>query len=147
MQKVNKSGSGTVVAHVDGGSRGNPGPGACGAVLSRDGAVIARAAKFLGHTTNNRAEYGGLILALKRALELEDCHNIIVKTDSQLLARQVSGKYKIKDAELRRLHAAASELIANFKSFKILEIPREENKEADKLANKAMDMGIQGNQS
>ena len=129
-----------ITAFIDGACRGNPGPAACATVLTCDDVVLVKAGRFLGNSTNNRAEYSGLLLALEKAAQFEHCVDIIVKTNSQLIARQVRGVYKIKDPEMKRLNDKAQELIAaRFKSFKIIEVPRAENNIADNLANRSLD--------
>ena len=133
----------SLTAYVDGACRGNPGPAACAAVLMADGQVILRAGLFLGHSTNNRAEYKGLLLALSRAAEFPACRRLTVMTDSQLMARQVRGEYKIKDASLRELKEQADALIARFDHFEIHDVRRLNNAEADKLANLALDKGLE----
>lgn len=127
-----------IIAYIDGACRGNPGPASCGVVLTVDGEVVVEEGKYLGKSTNNRAEYNGLLLALEKAAEL-NAVKLIVRTDSQIVARQIKGVYKIKDAELQKLNAAAQEKIRGFASFKIQEIPRAQNNIADGLANKALD--------
>jgi len=138
-----KKGTGALVfdAYVDGGCRGNPGPAGCAAVLVSDGQVILKAGQFLGDSTNNRAEYAGLLLALKKAAEFDNCRGLRVFTDSQLMARQITGVYKVRDAELQKLRALALEKIAAFDSFEIHDIPRSKNVLADKLVNKSIDAG------
>lgn len=130
-------------AYVDGACRGNPGPAGCAAVLVADGQVILKAGKFLGNSTNNRAEYAGLLLALDKAAEFKNCRSLRVFTDSQLMARQISGVYKVKDAELKILRDLAIKKIAVFDSFEIHDIPRSKNAHADKLANKSIDAGLE----
>ena len=133
----------SLTAYIDGACRGNPGPAACAAVLMSGGEVILRAGLFLGNSTNNRAEYKGLLLALGRAAEFEQCRRLTVMTDSQLLARQIRGEYKIKDPSLRELKLQADELIARFDHFEIHDIRRKDNALADKLANLALDKGLE----
>ena len=142
MPSENSSESIALVAYVDGACRGNPGPAGCAAVLMCDNEVILKAGKYLGESTNNRAEYHGLLLALTRASEFQNCRRLKVFTDSQLMARQINGRYKIKDAELQRLKKQADELIAGFDHFEIEDIRRNKNKDADEMANKAIDTGL-----
>jgi len=132
----------SLTAYIDGACRGNPGPAACGAVLMCDGQVVLEAGEFLGKSTNNRAEYCGLLLALNRAAEFTNCRRLTVMTDSQLMARQIRGEYKIKDAGLRELKEQADGLIARFDYFKIHDIRRTENAAADKLANRHLDAAL-----
>ena len=124
---------------VDGASRGNPGPAGIGVVL-RDGGnrTFKEFGKFIGETTNNVAEYTALICGLQEAL-IQKVERISVYTDSELLARQLQGKYKVKEPRLKALHQQARYLIQGFHRFGIHHLPREENRRADKLANQAID--------
>lgn len=129
------------ILFADGGSRGNPGPSGSGAVLKGDdGSTIAEVNAFIGHTSNNVAEYTGLLIGLKKAIEL-GVKQIEVRMDSQLVVRQILGEYKVKNEKLIPLYREALELSRKFSDFKINHIPRDLNKEADILANKAMDKG------
>ena len=131
--------SNLIIAHVDGGSRGNPGPAAYAVVLeTADGDPLASLAKYLGHTTNNVAEYEGLLAALNYALE-HGHRRLRVITDSELMARQINGQYKVKNPNLKVLYDRARSLIAQFSAFRIEHVRREHNREADRLANEAMD--------
>jgi len=127
------------VAHVDGASRGNPGPASYAVVIrSSDGQVVFQLGKYLSRTTNNVAEYYALITALDYAA----AHNIRqlrVRSDSELLVRQMQGRYKVKSAVLKPLHERARKLAASLSYFHIDHIPREQNAEADALANAALD--------
>ena len=128
-----------IIAHVDGGSRGNPGPAAYAVVVSTaDGHHLASLSKYLGHTTNNVAEYEGLLAALNYAFE-HGHHRLRVITDSELMARQINGQYKVKNPNLKVLYDRARKLIEQFDSFRIEHVRREHNREADRLANEAMD--------
>jgi ribonuclease HI len=128
-----------VVVHVDGGARGNPGPAAAAAVVSApDGRVLDEAAVTLGRATNNVAEYRGLLLGLERAAAL-GATEVDVVNDSELIARQVEGAYKVKSAELKPLHAAALEALARFERWSIRSVPRAQNAAADALVNRALD--------
>jgi tryptophan 2,3-dioxygenase len=128
-----------VVVHVDGGARGNPGPAAAAAVVSApDGRVLDEAAVTLGHATNNVAEYRGLLLGLERAAAL-GADAIEVVNDSELVAKQVNGAYKVKNAELKPLHAQALEQLGAFASWSIRSVPRVQNAAADALVNQALD--------
>lgn len=130
-----------LVAHVDGGARGNPGPAGYGvAIADQAGKKIAGLSQYLGHQTNNFAEYQGLIGALEYALE-HGPKALKVVSDSELLVRQIKGIYKVKNATLQDLHARAKELIAQLEWFSIEHALREHNREADRLANQAMDQG------
>jgi ribonuclease HI len=126
-------------ANIDGGSRGNPGPASYGVVI-RDprGHVVAKLKKYIGCNTNNVAEYYGLIAALDYAQQ----HNIRalrVESDSELLVRQMRGQYKVKSAELRPLFERARKMAHTFAAFEIEHVYREQNAEADALANEALD--------
>ena len=128
-----------LVVHVDGGSRGNPGPAAAAAVLSTpDGEVVDEAAVTLGRTTNNVAEYRGLLLGLERAAAL-GAAEVEVINDSELIAHQVNGRYKVKHADMKPLHAAALEALGAFDRWSIRPVPRAQNAEADALVNQALD--------
>jgi GxxExxY protein len=128
------------VMHIDGGARGNPGPAACAVVVAAaDGAPLASFSKYLGETTNNVAEYRGLLAALEYALE----HHYLrlkVVSDSELLVRQMQGRYKVKSADLKPLHEQARRLIDRLAAFSIEHVRREANREADRLVNEALDV-------
>jgi ribonuclease HI len=126
-------------AWVDGGARGNPGPAGYG-VLLRDekGRTLLQVWGFLGRTTNNVAEYRGLIEALTVALEL-GASRLEVRTDSELIQRQVTGVYKVRQPHLRELLLEVRALVGRLETFRILHVPREENQLADALANRAID--------
>jgi tryptophan 2,3-dioxygenase/ribonuclease HI len=128
-----------VVVHVDGGARGNPGPAAAAAVVSApDGRVLDEAAVTLGHATNNVAEYRGLLLGLERAAAL-GASEVDVVNDSELIAKQVDGSYKVKNADLRPLHEQAKAALAGFERWSIRSVPRAQNAAADALVNRALD--------
>jgi ribonuclease HI len=129
-----------VVVHVDGGARGNPGPAAAAAVLSgaQDGAVLDEASAYLGETTNNVAEYRGLLLGLERAAAL-GATEVEVVNDSELVAKQVNGEYKVKHPDMKALHAEALEALSRFEAWSIRSVPRAQNAEADALVNQALD--------
>jgi tryptophan 2,3-dioxygenase/ribonuclease HI len=128
-----------VVVHVDGGARGNPGPAAAAAVVSApDGRVLDRAAVTLGHATNNVAEYRGLLLGLERAAAL-GATEVEAINDSELVAKQINGDYKVKHADLVPLHAQAMEALRGFERWSIRSVPRAENAAADALVNRALD--------
>jgi ribonuclease HI len=126
-------------ANIDGGSRGNPGPASYGVVI-RDprGQVVARLKKYIGRSTNNVAEYYGLIAALDYAQQ-HGIRALRVESDSELLVRQMLGQYKVKSPELRPLFERARKMAQGFDSFKIGHVYREQNAEADALANEALD--------
>ena len=131
-----------LVAHSDGGARGNPGPAGYGVVLKDEsGRKVAALSEYLGHQTNNFAEYQGLIAALEYALE-HGPKALKLISDSELLVRQIKGIYKVKSPTLQDLHGRAKELIAKLEWFSIGHALREHNQEADQLANEAMDKGM-----
>ena len=125
-----------LIIFTDGGARGNPGPSGIGAVLyNEDKAIVAEISEYLGVATNNQAEYKALIAALKKATEL-DCY-----LDSELVVKQLKREYKVKNQDLAPLFLMIHNLSLNFKKISYTHIPREKNKEADRLANEAMDRG------
>jgi len=127
---------------IDGASRGNPGRAGAGVYITdREGKRIAETGRYLGQKTNNEAEYGALLLGMKEAKRLGG-ESIHVFTDSELIARQVKGIYRVKELHLRLLHKKVLEMIKEFVSFEIEAIPREENQEADLLANQAIERKI-----
>jgi ribonuclease HI len=131
-----------LVAYTDGGARGNPGPSGYGVVIKDDsGRKVAALSEYLGHQTNNFAEYQGLIAALEYALK-HGPRALKVISDSELLVRQIKGIYKVKNPTLQDLHARAKELIGKLEWFSIGHALREHNQEADRLANEAMDRGM-----
>lgn len=123
---------------TDGGSRGNPGPAGAGFVVQSGGATVCRGGRFLGVCTNNVAEYEALISGLECALAL-GYDDVTVYADSELLVRQMNGQYRVKNANLRPLFERARELLARFQTSRIAHVRREQNTEADALANEAMD--------
>ena len=128
-----------VIVHVDGGARGNPGPAAAAAVVSdADGQVLDEAAEVLGVATNNVAEYRGLLLGLQRAREL-GATDIEVVNDSELVAKQINGEYKVKHADMKPLHRAATEVLEGFDRWTMRSVPRAQNAHADALVNQALD--------
>ena len=128
-----------VVVHVDGGSRGNPGPAAAAAVVSSpDGEVLDEAAVALGRATNNVAEYRGLLLGLERARAL-GATEVDVVNDSELIAHQVNGRYKVKHADMKPLHAQALAALRGFERWSLRPVPRAQNADADALVNQALD--------
>ena len=133
-----------VTVHIDGASRGNPGPAAYGVVMeSADGSRLAAFSGYLGKATNNVAEYQGLLAALDHALS-KHYMRVKVQTDSELLALQIKGVYKVKSPGLKPLREQAERLIARLESFSIEHVPRERNREADRLANLALDAAREG---
>jgi ribonuclease HI len=129
-------------AHCDGGARGNPGPAGYGALIQdNEGMVIAELSEFLGMRTNNYAEYSGLLGCLQYAL---DHHHprLRVVSDSELMVKQIQGKYQVKSPDLKPLYDEAKRRIAKLEAFEITHALRHKNKDADRLANEAMDRGM-----
>ena len=125
--------------HVDGGARGNPGPAAAASVISAsDGELLDEHAQLLGTATNNVAEYRALLLGLHRAREL-GADEVEIVGDSELIAKQVQGVYKVKHASMRPLYLEAMEALRGFASWSIRTVPRAENAHADALVNAALD--------
>ena len=128
-----------VVVHVDGGARGNPGPAAIGVVLSApDGTLLEQHGTAIGDATNNVAEYRALLDGLARARAL-GADEVEVIGDSELIAKQVTGQYKVKHAGLKPLHADALRALAGFSSWRVRTVPRAQNAAADALVNAALD--------
>jgi ribonuclease HI len=135
-----------LIIHTDGGSRGNPGPAACGYVVELNGEVLATGSKFLDSDTNNVAEYYGVIVALKWLLENIDKYSVtgvLFILDSELVVKQINGLYKIKKPQLQVLH---SEILRDIEKIKIgvsfKHVPREQNKVADSLVNEELDRNL-----
>jgi ribonuclease HI len=128
-----------IILNVDGASRGNPGPASIGVTLKdAQNRLVDSLSECIGRTTNNQAEYRALIAGLKKALSL-GARQVVVKSDSELIVKQLQGLYRVKKEELKPLHAEVKQLTRGLESFQIVSIPREQNREADKLANKALD--------
>lgn len=128
-----------VIIYTDGAARGNPGPASIGAIIKDEtGNVMARLSRRIGITTNNQAEYRAVITALEKAVSL-GAKYVILKSDSELVVKQINGRYKIKNAALRPLYQEVVKLTGSLESFTISYIPRAQNAEADALANKALD--------
>ena len=126
-------------ANIDGGSRGNPGPASYGVVVrNQRGEIVAKLKKYIGRMTNNVAEYYGLIAALDYA-QSHGVRALRVESDSELLVRQMRGHYKVKSPDLRPLFERAKKMSQTFESFRIDHVYREQNAEADALANEALD--------
>jgi len=126
-------------AAIDGGSRGNPGPAAWGvAVLGADGAVVEGHSGAIGRATNNVAEYRGLLEALRLAAE-RGAERVEILADSELIVRQIEGRYKVRHPDLRPLWDEAMQRIRAFSSFSIRHVRREHNRDADRLVNRALD--------
>ena len=126
--------------HIDGGARGNPGPAAAGVTLTTpDGTEpLYEAGFWLGETTNNEAEYQGLLHALKAAARI-GCTRLTIRSDSELMVKQITGKYRVKAANLKPLYQEALQKLVEFERWEIGHVRRAGNKRADQLANMAMD--------
>lgn len=132
----------TLILYADGGSRGNPGPAGAGVYLTDlEGTALGQEHRYLGEATNNVAEYSALILGLEKARSHQP-ERLIVRMDSQLVIRQLLGEYKVKQEHLKPLFTQARELLKTFPTVALEYIPREENSEADALANQAMDEAL-----
>ena len=128
-----------IVVNVDGASRGNPGESGIGvAIFDKDTNLISEACDYLGVATNNIAEYKALILGIKLSTEY-NAKRTLFKSDSELMVKQIKGEYKVKNAQLKLLFAEAQSLLKKLPNWKIMHVPREENKEADLLANKGVE--------
>jgi len=132
----------SVLVEIDGGARGNPGPAAAGVIVrgAGNGRVLFAGAYFLGRATNNVAEYQGLVLGLTRAADL-GATTVEVRSDSELLVRQMNGQYRVRNAGLKPLFEQACRLRDGFEQCAIRHVRREDNADADALANQAMDSG------
>ncbi|MGE3278423.1 MAG: ribonuclease HI family protein [Candidatus Altimarinota bacterium] len=129
-----------VLVFSDGGSRGNPGPAGCGAVITdKDGKVLKKLKKYLGVTTNNQAEYQALILGLQAADKMK-AEQITCYLDSLLVVEQLNGKWKVKKAELKPHYELIKGFVLQHPNTRFHHIPREKNTMADQLANEAMDL-------
>ena len=130
-----------LLIHTDGAARGNPGPAGAGAVLrDGEGHVVAEIAQPLGRATNNVAEWTAVLLALEEARRLGATH-VDLRMDSELVARQISGIYRVKHPDLRPLHAAVVELLEGLDGYTVGHVPRALNVDADRLSNVAIDRG------
>ncbi|HSK94024.1 MAG TPA: ribonuclease HI family protein [Candidatus Angelobacter sp.] len=129
-----------LVIHTDGAARGNPGPAGAGAILrdATDGSVVSEIAEGLGRATNNVAEWTAVLLALEEAQRLGATH-VDLRMDSQLVARQISGIYRVKHPDLKPLHTAVMTLLRGFDGYSVGHVPRELNTDADRLSNVAID--------
>ena len=128
----------SLIIHIDGASKGNPGRAGVGvSIANGEGKSLVAISRYLGHKTNNEAEYWALLLALREAKRL-GADSVKVFTDSELIERQVRGRYRVKDLKLKPLHATVVQNLRHFSSFEIESIPRECNREADRLANQAI---------
>jgi len=128
-------------AHIDGGARGNPGPAGYGVVIhDATGRKIAELSQYLGHRTNNYAEYSGLLAVLRFAIA-HHIQSLRIISDSELMVRQMKGIYKVRHPELRKLYDDAQHLTSQIEDVEIRHALREHNQDADRLANQAMDRG------
>ncbi|HOZ55907.1 MAG TPA: ribonuclease HI family protein [bacterium] len=130
-----------LIIHTDGGARGNPGPAGIGVVIcNEEKKVVAEISRYIGETTNNQAEYRALLAAIEKAKDF-DAEEIVFYLDSELVVKQLNREYKVKNQELAPLFVKIYNATLGFKKVTFHHIPREKNKEADKLANEAMDRG------
>jgi ribonuclease HI len=128
-----------IIINADGASRGNPGPAAIGVVLrDSQGSIIGTVSRRLGTATNNQAEYRAVIAGLEKAVSL-GARRVVLKSDSELIVRQINGRYRVKKPELQVLHRKVIALKDSLESFRISHVPRGENAESDRLANQALD--------
>ncbi|MFH1653475.1 MAG: ribonuclease HI family protein [Pseudomonadota bacterium] len=128
-----------IIIHTDGAARGNPGPAGAGATLkSSDGVVLATVSEYLNEMTNNQAEYHALILALNEAI-IAGAEAVKIYMDSELIVKQIKGEYRVKNEGLKPLYDKVVQSLKKFNTYTIEHVRREKNKEADKLANLAID--------
>jgi len=129
-----------LLIYTDGAARGNPGPAGLGAILrdAEKGDVLAELARFLGVRTNNYAEWTAVEDALREALRLGATH-VDLRMDSELVARQISGRYRVKHPDLKPIHASVMAMLSQLRSYTVGHVPRELNKDADRLSNVAID--------
>jgi ribonuclease HI len=133
----------SLVVHTDGAARGNPGPAGAGAILTTpEGVVVAEIAEGLGRATNNVAEYTAAILGLERARAL-GAREVLLRSDSQLLVNQLTGRYRVRTEHLRPLYERVQQLASGFQRIVFEHVRREENVEADRLANAGVDAWLQ----
>ena len=130
----------TVYAYTDGASRGNPGESGIGIIMKdEEGNVIYSGSGYIGTATNNIAEYQALLACLKKALSIQ-CKRLVVHSDSQLMVRQLQGKYRVKDKKLQQYYRQANQLLGSAPfEFEIIHVEREHNRDADLLANSGID--------
>jgi len=128
----------TAILSVDGAARGNPGPAGAGIVLQAADGSIHRFGDYLGEATNNVAEYRALLAGMEKAAEL-GVHELKVRSDSELVVKQLNGQYKVKSPHLQDLYFTAIKAISSFEKITFTHIPREQNKDADRMANLAID--------
>jgi ribonuclease HI len=133
-----------LIVSCDGAARGNPGPAGIGVqIVTTDGRVVAEIAEGLGETTNNVAEYTAAIRGLQRAAEL-GASRVLLRSDSKLLIEQLAGRYRVRAAHLRDLHRAVMDQAVAFQELRFEHVPRERNREADRLANAGVDAWLAG---
>lgn len=132
-----------LLIHTDGAARGNPGPAGLGAVLrdAETGETVAELARFLGVRTNNVAEWTAVEAALTEARRL-GATAVDLRTDSELVARQIAGRYRVKHPDLKPIHARVMALLGTFASYTVAHVPRERNRDADRLSNVAIDRRV-----
>jgi ribonuclease HI len=137
---VAEAGSHRYLIHTDGAARGNPGPAGLGAVLrdATSGEIVAELARFLGIRTNNYAEWTAVEAALEEALRL-GATEVDLRMDSELVARQISGRYRVKHADLKPIHSRVMAMLGRLRGYSVGHIPRELNRDADRLSNVAID--------
>jgi ribonuclease HI len=128
--------------YTDGAARGNPGPAAFAYIISRDGALVVEEAGCLGETTNNIAEYTALVRALEHAVKLS-ADTLVIHSDSELLVKQMKGEYRVKNEDLKTLFEEAKRLSRRFRSVSLVHVRRDQNSDADRLCNQALD-GVRG---
>lgn len=129
---------GTVEIHTDGAARGNPGPAGAGVVIRHPDGAMTEVCEYIDSATNNEAEYSALIIALESALEM-GARRVKILSDSVLIVEQIKGFYKVKSESLRHYHSRANQLIGRFDSVEVEAVRREQNRQADRLANLAID--------
>jgi ribonuclease HI len=136
--KIEMSKPALLTINIDGAARGNPGPGSFAYVIARDGQPLIEEAGYLDHVTNNVAEYTALVRALERAVELGG-ERLVIRSDSELLVKQMAGVYRVKNAQLAELYHQAKQLTARFDTVTIHHVRREANRRADELCNEILD--------
>lgn len=140
IEDASEAGLESAIAYIDGGARGNPGDAGFGVVMcAADGTPVAGFGDYIGETTNNQAEYRGLLAALEWARD-QGVRRLLIHSDSQLMVRQMNGEYRVKAAALKPLFHEAKRLAAQLERFRIEHLRRHENEDADRLANLAMDL-------
>ncbi len=127
-----------IVLYIDGAARGNPGPAGIGAVIKDRDTPVIQLSEYIGEATNNVAEYSALLMALQKAREV-GARVLDIRSDSELLVRQLSGTYKVKNEGLKPFYSRVTELLSEFERVRFEHIPREQNTLADSLANRAID--------